>query len=175
MKELCHLTRNQEAGWCWLDLLSSGRWPRQPFSLVRAAASHRARVLLTAWVSIHGQVKNLPPGPLSQEHSSATSPYASHFKIGPSQPEPLPGLGHGGAARPGRGAPCLAQALSLRWVGERGGRAGWLQGCQQLVTCAQCRVRGPGSVSGRAVLEPAESAPPGNLLGQLPGPTQPGF
>ena len=139
MKELCHLKRNQEAGWCWLDLLSSGRWPRQPLPLVLAAASHRALVVLTAWVSIHGQVKNLPPGPLSQEHSSATSPYASHFKIGPSQPEPLPGLGHGGAARPGRGAPCLAQALSLRWVGERGGRAGWLQGCQQLVTCAQCR------------------------------------
>lgn len=169
MKDLCHLTRNQEAGWCWLDMLSSGRWPQQRFPLVRAAASHRARVVLTAWVSICGQVKNLPPGPLSQEHSSATSPYASHFKIGPSQPEPLPGVGRGGAARLGRGAPCLAQALSLRWVGERGGRAGWLQGCQQLVTC------GPGSVSGRAVLEPAESAPPGNLLGRLPDPTQPGF
>lgn len=147
----------------------------RPFPLVHTAESHRARVVLTAWVSIQGQVKNLPPGPLSQEHPSATSPYASHFKMGPSQPEPLPGLGRGGAAGLGRGAPCLAQALSLRWVGERGGRAGWLQGCQQLVTCAQCGVRGLGSVSGRAVLEPAESAPPGNLLGWLPDPTQPGF
>lgn len=150
------------------------------------------RVVLTAWVSIQGQVKNLPPGPLSQEHPSGTSPYASHFKMGPSQPEPLSqehpsatspsphfqmgpsqpepllGLG-GGAAGNWEGCSCLAQALSLV-VGEERREGRLAAGVPAALHVRQCRVRGLGSVSGGAVLEPAESAPPGNLLGRLQTP-----
>lgn len=136
--------------WCWLDLLSSEALAAaaQAFPLVRTAES-TPRPGGAHCLGEHPEAgDDLPPGPLSQEHPSGTSPSPHtskwvHPSLNPFSGAPLSDfplrltLQNGvhlslnpswasvvGLPQAWEGAPCLAQALSLRWVGEEGGRAG---------------------------------------------------